>query len=73
MNVFILLFSWFGLLAGAQLPPPPPPPPPIGTGGSDCPSNGCGQNGTRMSGLVADVPGDLAAVTLPSGERVTLR
>jgi hypothetical protein len=62
MNVLILLFSWFGLFAGQGLPPP------ASIGGDDCPTNGCGQNGTRMTGLVADVPGDVAAVTLPSGE-----
>jgi len=66
MNVLILLFSWLGLVTGA-------PPPPIETGEEDCPTNGCGQNGTRTTGLVADISGDLAAVTLPSGERVTLR
>jgi hypothetical protein len=69
MNVLILLFSWFGLFAGQALPPPSS----IGTGGDDCPSNGCGQNGTQVTGLAVDVPDDLDAVTLPSGERVALQ
>ena len=72
MNVIILLFSWFGLVTGAQLPPPPPPPP-IATGDSTCPENGCGSNGTRMTGLATELSGGFAAVTLPSGEHVTLR
>jgi hypothetical protein len=65
MNVLIVLFSWLGLFAGQALPPSS-----IGTGSSDCPTNGCGQNGTRMTGLVIDVPGEVAAITLSSGEVV---
>ena len=70
MNIFILLLSWFGLLAGAELPPPPPP---VTGEGGGCPSSTCGGNGTRVTGLAVELPGDLGAVTLPSGERVTLR
>jgi hypothetical protein len=39
----------------------------------DCPSSICGDNGTRLSGLARELAYDVRAITLPSGELVTLR
>jgi hypothetical protein len=69
MNVFILLLSWLGLLAGPALPPPPPPVP----GGGDCPDGGCGLNGTQLTGLAVDLPDSICAVALPTGDLILLR
>ena len=69
MTVLILLFSWFGLLAGSA----PPLPPPVNGEGGGCPPSSCGSNGTRVTGLAVELPGDLGSVALPSGERVKLR
>jgi hypothetical protein len=40
---------------------------------TNCTSGGCGDNGTRLDGLVVPVDGRATAVTLPSGERRILR
>jgi hypothetical protein len=71
MNTFILLLSLFRLLA-ASAPPPPPPVNDDGNGGG-CPSSSCGSNGTRVTGLAVDLPGELGTLTLASGERVALQ
>ena len=69
MNILLVLFFWLSPIAAAE----PPPPPITGDGSGDCPTGGCGLNGTRITGLAVDSADCVATVRLPSGELVTLR
>ena len=68
MNILVALFFLLGPISAAELPPAI-----TGDGSGDCPSGGCGLNGTRLTGLAVDSPGRVATVRLPSGELITLR
>jgi hypothetical protein len=74
MTAFILWFASFisSPGAGTWLQPAPPSRVPLAVAGG-CPEPDCMLNGTRITGLAREVAGEARAITLPSGELVTLR
>jgi hypothetical protein len=73
MLAFLLWFASFisSPGAGVSLHAPSPSVIPLLTG--NCPLSVCGLNGTQITGLAREVVYDVRAITLPSGELVTLR
>jgi hypothetical protein len=74
MTTIILWFASFITSPGAGTwvqASPPSVIPLVAAGG--CPEPDCLLNGTRITGLTREVAGDARAITLPSGELVTLR
>ena len=74
MTAFILWFASFisSPGAGTWLQSSSPSVIPLATA-VGCPELGCNLNGTLITGLAREVAFDARAITLPSGELVTLR
>ena len=74
MTTFILWLVSFlnSPVAGMSLQSSAPSVIPLVTAGG-CPEPDCMLNGTRITGLTRKIAGNARAITLPSGELVTLR
>lgn len=76
MRFTILLSASLAVTAcTTSVPAPSRPRAPVGIDGDQCGQAPCriGANGTRVTGLVVDLPGGVRAIVLPSGERISLR